>query len=185
MLSDGLVKTLRFFPGLFIFTQIASTNSMKIPALADIKKELQYLENKELIEVILDLCKYSRENKAYLYFKLFERENPRIFVEIVKEELDLAFMDANTRHYHVAKKSAQAIRRKLNKHLKLSKSKEAHAELILYFCEKMKLYGFLDFRHPVIENLYKIQLGKVEKIISGLHEDLQYDFRLQLESLNG
>ncbi|EKB50886.1 hypothetical protein [Cecembia lonarensis] len=158
---------------------------MKIPSLADIKKELQYLDEKELTEVIINLSKFNRDNKAYLYFKLFERENPRIFIDMVKEDLDLAFMDANTKHYHLAKKSAQAIRRKLNKHLKLSKDKEAHAELILYFCEKMKLYGYLNFRHPVIENLYKIQLGKVEKIISGLHEDLQYDFRLQLESLNG
>jgi hypothetical protein len=156
---------------------------MKIPSLADIKKELKYLNEKELIEVIMDLSKFSRDNKAYLYFKLFERDNPGLFIEMVKEELDLAFMDANTKHYHLAKKSAQSIRRKLNKNLKLSKNKAAQAELILYFCEKMKLYGYLSFRHPVIDNLYKIQIGKAEKLILGLHEDLQYDFRLMMENL--
>lgn len=157
---------------------------MKIPSLADIKKELQHLNEKELVEVVIDLSKFSRDNKAYLFFKLFERDNPRLFIEMVKEELDMAFMDANTKHYHLAKKSAQAIRRKLNKNLKLSKNKEAQAELILYFCEKMKLYGYLGFHHPVIDNLYKIQLGKAEKLVSGLHEDLQYDFRLMMENLN-
>jgi hypothetical protein len=57
-------------------------------------------------------------------------------------------------------------------------------ELILFFCEKLKLYGYLSFRHPVIENLYTIQIKRIEKLISGLHEDLQYDFQNQLEELN-
>ncbi|TVP50180.1 MAG: hypothetical protein EA341_08045 [Mongoliibacter sp.] len=156
---------------------------MQIPSLAALKKELNFLSEKELIETVLELAKFNRDNKAFLYFKLFERGNPRIFIEMVKDDLDISFMDANTRNYHVAKKSAQAIRRKLNKNLKLSKDKTAHIELIIHFCKQMKVYGFLEYRHPVIENLYKIQIGKVEKLIAGLHEDLQYDYQLILEEL--
>lgn len=156
---------------------------MQIPSLAALKKELNFLSEKELIETVLELAKFNRDNKAFLYLKLFERGNPRIFIEMVKDDLDISFMDANTRNYHVAKKSAQAIRRKLNKNLKLSKDKTAHIELIIHFCKQMKVYGFLEYRHPVIENLYKIQIGKVEKLIAGLHEDLQYDYQLILEEL--
>ncbi len=156
---------------------------MQIPSLAALKKELNFLSEKELIDTVLELAKFNRDNKAFLYFKLFERGNPRIFVEMVKDDLDISFMDANTRNYHVAKKSAQAIRRKLNKNLKLSKDKTAHIELIIHFCKQMKAYGFLEYRHPVIENLYKIQIGKVERLIAGLHEDLQYDYQLILEEL--
>lgn len=156
---------------------------MQIPSLAALKKELNFLSEKELIETVLELAKFNRDNKAFLYFKLFERDNPRIFIEMVKDDLDISFMDANTRNYHVAKKSAQAIRRKLNKNLKLSKDKTAHIELIIHFCKQMKVYGFLEYRHPVIENLYNIQIGKVEKLIAGLHEDLQYDYQLILEEL--
>ncbi|WP_194974829.1 hypothetical protein [Aquiflexum lacus] len=156
---------------------------MKIASLSDIKKELSHLNEKELKDLIIDLSKFSTENKAYLFFKLFERDNPRLFVEMVKEDLDFEFVKANTKHYHFAKKSAQSIRRKLNKFLKLTKDKTAQIELILFFCEKMKLYGYLTFRHPVIENLYITQIRKSEKLISGLHEDLQYDYQYQIEEL--
>jgi hypothetical protein len=156
---------------------------MQIPSLAEIKKELSYLDKNELTGLLLELSKFSRDNKAYLFFRLFERDNPNLFIDMVKEDLDLAFMDANTKNYHLAKKSAQGIRRKLNKNLKLNKNKEAHVELILYFCKQLKQYGFLSFRHPVIDNLFKVQLGKAEKLIEKLHEDLQYDFQVQLEEL--
>lgn len=157
---------------------------MKIASLAELKKELKYLNEKELYEIILELSKFSTDNKAYLFFKLFEKENPRIFVEMVKEELEFEFQNANTRNYHFAKKSAQTIRRKLNKNLKLSKDKTAQIELILFFCKNLKDYGYLQFHHPVVTNLFDIQLGKARKLIEKLHEDLQYDYQLILDELN-
>lgn len=156
---------------------------MKIASLAELKKELKYLNEKELQDIIIDLSKFSTENKAYLFFKLFEKENPRIFVEMVKEELELEFQKANTRNYHFAKKSAQFIRRKMNKNLKLSKDKTTHIELIIFFCQNLKDYGYLEFHHPVITNLFDIQLGKAQKLIEKLHEDLQYDYQLILDEL--
>jgi len=158
---------------------------MKIGSLSEIKKELSFLEIKELSVLLLDLAKFSTDNKAFLYFKLFEKENPRLFVELVQEEIDLEFQKANTRNFQVAKKAAQGIRRKLNKSLKLSKDKETKIELTVYFCEKLVQYGFLSFRHPVIDNLYRVQVGKIEKLIKGLHEDLQYDYETKVEELNG
>lgn len=156
---------------------------MKIASLAEIKKELSYLNEKELKDLILDLSKFSTDNKTYLFFKLFEKANPRLFIEMVMEEIEFEFVKANTKHYHFAKKSVQAIRRKLNKNLKLTKDKSAQIELIIFFCEKMKLYGYLTFGHPVIENLFNIQIRKIERLISGIHEDLQYDYQYQLDEL--
>jgi hypothetical protein len=156
---------------------------MEIPSLAQLKKDLSYLSEKELINLITDLAKFSRENKSFLYFKLNERDQPNLFVDAVKEELDEAFQMANTRHYNVAKKAAQGIRRKLNKSLKLSKNKADQAELILYFCEQMKKYDYQRHHHPVIDNLFKVQIGKVQKLIAGLHEDLQSDFSYRIDDL--
>ena len=156
---------------------------MEIPSLAQLKKELSYLSEKELIELVADLAKFSRENKAYLYFKLNEKVQPGLFGDTVKEDLEESFQTANLKNYHLAKKSAQGIRRKLNKALKLSKNKADQAELILYFCEKLKQYGYLKFRHPVIQKLYELQLQKAEKLIEKLEEDLQYDLGQILESL--
>lgn len=157
---------------------------MEIPSLAHLKKDLSYLSEKELIALILDLAKFSRDNKAFLYFKLNERDQPNLFLDAVKEELDEAFKMANTRHYHVAKKAAQGIRRKLNKSLKLSKNKADHADLILYFCEQMKKYEFWRHHHPVIDNLFKVQIGKAIKLINTLHEDIQSDFSYRIEELS-
>ncbi|OOG73825.1 hypothetical protein [Algoriphagus sp. A40] len=157
---------------------------MEIPSLAELKKDLGYLSEKELIGLIIDLSKFSRDNKAFLYFKLNEKDRPFLFVDSVKAELDEAFQTANTRNYHLAKKASQTIRRKLNKSLKLSKNKADQAELILYFCEQMKEYGYVNHRHPVIENLFQVQLGKAQKLIATLHEDLQSDFSFRIEELS-
>lgn len=156
---------------------------MEIPSLAQLKKDLAYLSEKELILLVTDLAKFSRDNKAFLYFKLNERDQPTLFVESVKGELDEAFQSANTRNYHLAKKAAQSIRRKLNKSLKLSKNKADQADLILYFCEQMKNFGYLSFRHPVIDNLFATQVGKAQKLIATLHEDLQSDYGFRIETL--
>ncbi len=156
---------------------------MKIASLANIKKELQFLPEKKLIELIVDLSKFSMDNKKFLFFKLYEKDNPKMFTEMVQEELETEFQNANTRNYHYGKKSAQGIRRKLNKLLKLSKDKPTHIELIAYYCDQLHTYGYLRFRHPVIENIYHMQLGKIEKLVNGLHEDLQYDYEMLVEKL--
>lgn len=156
---------------------------MQIPSLAQIKKELSFLSESELMDLVVDLSKFSRDNKAYLYFKLNEKEHPGLFVEMVEEELALEFDNARSDHYYYAKKSAQKIRRKMNKLLKLSKVKTDQIEIILFFCEQLKENGFLNHQHVVLDNLYQIQLRKASKLIDGLHEDLQYDYAGKLEEL--
>jgi len=64
---------------------------MKFPSLSQLKKELAYHSEKELIELIAELSKFSRDNKAYLFFKLHEKDNPGLFLEMAKEELELEF----------------------------------------------------------------------------------------------
>lgn len=157
---------------------------MNIPSLAAIKKELSYLDEKELISLILNLSKFTRDNKAFLYFKLNERDQPSLFVDTVKEELDKLFQTANTTSFYLTKKSAQTIRRKLNKALKFSANKTDQIELILFFCEKLKTYGYLKFNHPVISNLFQMQIQKAEKLILKLEDDLRYDYTLLLEQIS-
>ena len=77
---------------------------MNIPSLAAIKKELSYLDEKELSSLILELSKFTRDNKAFLYFKLNERDQPSLFVDTVKEELEELFQTANTKTFFFDKK---------------------------------------------------------------------------------
>src|SRR5690606_20261825 len=118
---------------------------MEIASLAEIKKELQLLSQKELIVVIADLAKFSTDNKLFLYFQLYGRDSPSLFKEMVQQELYGEFQTANTRNYHYAKKSAQGIRRKLNKFIKFTKDKPTQIELIAFFCEMIYEYGYLAF----------------------------------------
>lgn len=156
---------------------------MKIASLAEIKKELKYLSEKELIGIIADLSKFSTDNKLFLYFKIFGKDNPELFTEMIQEELLQDFQKSNRSNYHQAKKSAQMIRRKLNKFLKFTRDKGSKVELISFFCHKLSEYGFLGYHHPVIENLFYLQVGKIEKLINEMHEDLQYDYQHKLEEL--
>ncbi|SFT54764.1 hypothetical protein SAMN04489724_1267 [Algoriphagus locisalis] len=156
---------------------------MKIPSLAQLKKELSYLNEKELIDLVADLSKFSRDNKSYLFFKLNEKDQPQLYVEMVQEELELDFQTARGDHSYYAKKSAQKLRRKMNKLLKLSKVKTDQIEVLLFFCEKLKEYGFLRHRNQVLDNIYQMQLAKAVKLISGLHEDLQFDYEGRVEEL--
>jgi len=156
---------------------------MQLPSLSSLKKELQQKEPKELVELILQISKLSRDNKTFLYFKLFDSEDASLFVNTVKEELEVAFYSANTRNYYLAKKSAQSVRRILNKNLKLTKDPIAKIELIAFFCQKIAELGYLEYRYPVIDNLYALQVGKIEKLLANLHEDLQFDYEELLEKL--
>ena len=156
---------------------------MKFPTLAQLKKELSYLNEKELIGLVADLSKFSRDNKSYLFFKLNEKDNPRLYLEMVQEELEADFSMARGDHSYYAKKAAQKLRRKMNKLLKLSKVKTDQIEVLLFFCEKLREYGFLRHRNPVLDNLYQTQLAKAVKLISGLHEDLQFDYESRVDEL--
>ena len=156
---------------------------MKIASLAEIKKNLTQLTDKELIELVTLMAKNSVDNKKFLFFHLYGRDNPNLYTEMVEEELEMEFQKANTANYHYAKKSAQKVRRIMNKLLKYNKDKAIQLELIAFFCEKLKEYGYLRHRHHVIDNLYKMQVSKIEKLQSGLHEDLQYDYQERIDSL--
>ncbi|WPR77072.1 hypothetical protein [Algoriphagus sp. NG3] len=156
---------------------------MKIPSLAQLKKELSYLSEKELIEMLADLSKFSRDNKSYLFFKLNEKDNPGLYVDMVQEELETEFQSARGGHSYYAKKAAQKLRRKMNKLLKLSKAKTDQIEVLLFFCEKLREYGYMNHRNPVLDNIYQMQLGKAVKLISSLHEDLQFDYEGRVEEL--
>jgi hypothetical protein len=156
---------------------------MKIASLAELKKELKYLSDKELIEIIADLSKFSTDNKMFLYFRIFGKDDPVHFTEMIQEELFQEFLKSNRSNFHQAKKAAQVIRRKLNKFLKFTRDKSTKVDLIIFFCRKLSEFGFLDYRHPVIENLYFMQLRKMETLIREMHEDLQYDYQYKVEEL--
>jgi hypothetical protein len=156
---------------------------METASVAQIRKELKSLSKEDLLEHCLRVAKYKKENKELLSYLLFEAHDEQQYIEDIKEEIALDFsriLDINT--YYI-KKSVRKILRNVNKKAKYSGIKTTEVELLIFFCEKMKERGFNSMKHMVLLNIYDRQLEKIRKLISGLHEDLQYDYHSMLESL--
>ena len=156
---------------------------MTAASISDIKKELQTLEPKALAELCMYLAKYKKDNKEYLGYLLFDAHDKETAVKSVKEEIDIQFSQINHINLHVVKKSLRKILRITNKYIKYIGSKQYEAELLIYFCRKVKESRIPIQKSVVLQNLYNAQLKKINTAISALHEDLQYDYHNELEAL--
>lgn|SRR5690606_1336421 len=156
---------------------------MKAATVSQLKKELKYRSPEELLELCLRLSKFKKENKELLTYLLFESIDEEAFIQNVKGEVDLEFRNINTKNFFYIKKSIRKILRNIKKYSRYSQKKETEAELLLYFCSKLKDFRPSIKRNPTLVNLYQRQLISVKKLISTLHEDLQYDYEQELEEL--
>lgn len=156
---------------------------MEIASINNIKKELKHLPPEELQEMVVRLAKYKKENKELLSYLLFEAYNEDEYIRQVKEEIDLQFMSLNRSSFYLAKKTIRKVLKTTNKYIRFSGKKETEIELLLYFCKKLKTSRLNYKQSRVIFNLYINQVKRIQKVISMLHEDLQYDYRDALEEL--
>lgn len=156
---------------------------MKAVSVVTIKKELQHRSSEELIELCLRLSKFKKENKELLTYLLFESHDESGYIETVKTEIDEQFEDINTNSYFYIKKSVRKILRNIKKYARYSLKKETEVELLLYFCKKLKDFKPSISNNVTLTNIYERQIVLIQKIVNGLHEDLQYDYNLELEAL--
>ncbi|WP_167619243.1 hypothetical protein [Maribellus sediminis] len=156
---------------------------MEIASICQIKKELQNLPPEELNEIILRLAKYKKENKELLSYLLFDAWNENEYIRQAKEEIDLEFRSLNRSSFYLAKKTIRKVLRTTKKYIRFSGKKETEVELLMHFCKKLKNSKLNYKSSRVIFNLYINQVKRIEKVISMMHEDLQYDYREALEAL--
>lgn len=156
---------------------------MDISSISNIKKELKNLPAEELQEIVTRLAKYKKENKELLSYLLFEAFNEEDYIRQVKEEIDIQFSSLNKSSFYLAKKTLRKVLRTSNKHIRFSGKKETEVELLLYFCKKMKTSQLNYKESRVVFNMYINLVKRIQKAISMLHEDLQFDYREELENL--
>jgi len=156
---------------------------MKAATINELKKELQEVPPAQLVELCLRLAKFKKENKELLNYLLFESHDLQAYIEAVKEEMDAAFAESPRQNIYFVKKHLRKILRATNKHIKYTSSKQAEVELLLYYCTKIKKAGIKVGESVALTKLYLQQVKKIEKSISLQHEDLQYDYKRQLERL--
>lgn len=156
---------------------------MKIESIVTIKKELKHLTKEDLLELCLRLGKFKKENKALLTYLLFEAHDEDGYIASVKTSLDELFDGINTDSYFYMKKTIRKILRQIRVYSRYSNKKSTEVEILLYFCEQLNELRPSIHRNRTLNNLYQRQILALKKKISVLHEDLQYDYNLQLEAL--
>ena len=156
---------------------------MKAVSLKEIKTELEHRSKEELLLLCLHLTKFKKENKELLTYLLLESDYEEGFRETIKVVVDELFLDINTTSYFYMKKTIRKILRVVKTNIRYSKNKETEVELILYFLEKLKEVRPSIKHSIVLKNLYLRELLSTEKKVLKLHEDLQYEYKSELQKL--
>jgi len=135
------------------------------------------------VELCLRLAKYKKENKELMNYLLLESGNEQGYISEVKNEIAEEFGTVNSSNLYFAKKTIRKILRIANKHIRYIGTKQAEAELLIYFCAVLKNSGIPYEKSTALNNLFLAQIKKASKAIDTMHEDLQYDLKKELNKL--
>lgn len=152
---------------------------MNAASIAELKKSLVRLDQGELLEICLRLARSKKENKELLTYLLFLSGDEAGFISSLCDEIDEQFHGDPITH----KKTLRKIIRSMDKWLRFSGNKETAIKVRLYFCQALKVSGTPFRRNKVMSNMFDGQIRKIQKLIEGLHEDLQHDVQWELNEL--
>ena len=156
---------------------------MKTLSLSQLQKELATLDKKEVLEICIKLAKHKKENKELLSYLLFGSADEQQYLEESKEKLDDLFLTVSRKTTYTTKKGLQKVVRHLNKFIKTSKNKQTEVELRIYFCSKVRAARIKLDSSGIISNLYYREKDKINLALSKLHEDVQFDYRSEIEKI--
>jgi hypothetical protein len=154
---------------------------MKTATLNEVRNSLSTLTNKELIGMILRMARYRKENKELLTYLLYYTGDESGYIQSVKDEVDQLLTEINRSNSYFALKGIRKTLRLTNKFIRYSTLKQTEVELLIHFCMRIRQSGVLSHPSIALGNLYQRQILKIEKSISALHEDLQFDYGEELK----
>jgi hypothetical protein len=156
---------------------------MKAVTIKELKEELTNYSPKELRDLCLRLARFKKENKELLTYLLFESSNEALYIEVVKKEVDEQFNQINKKSFYIIKKSLRKILRTIRKYARYSQKKETEVELLVYFCKRLKKFTPSIQKNTGLQNFYNKQIEAIKKKLVPLHEDLQFDYGIELNEL--
>lgn len=149
----------------------------------DIKKQLQGKDKKDLINLIVRLGKFRKENKELLSYLLYDAGTPDQFVSDVRSEIDELFSEINYSSVYFIKKSVRKIVRILHKYIRFVSDKPVEASLLAYFCHSLKMHPVPLKKSVQLQNIYDSQWKKLQAALEALHPDLQHDLLKEMDLL--
>jgi len=156
---------------------------MKAVTVKELGQELLNLTPKELRDLCLRLARFRKENKELLTYLLFESSDEASYVESVKREIDLQFEQVNKKSFYFIKKDLRRTLLNTRKYIRYSRNKKTEADLLIYYCSKLKRFTPNIQRNTALRNLYIRQIDIIREKLGSLHEDLQYDYGLELKKI--
>lgn len=156
---------------------------MKTATVRELKQELSNQSQSELLELCLHLSKFKKENKELLTYLLYEADYEEGFIAGVRSEVEEQFTLINTKSYFYIKKSVRKILRMVKKYIRYSKKKETEVELLLHFCSELKKMKPSMQNNVSLLNIFNRQIALIKKTVASMHEDLQYDYEIELNEL--
>lgn len=156
---------------------------MKPASLREIKAELQILHPARLQEICIQVARYKKENKELLSYLLFGSEDEQAYTRDVKFQLDELFKELKRSNTYLAKKTVRKILAFANKQIKYSGNRQTEVEILIHFCKLLKKSGIPLPFSSALGNLYMRQIQKIKKSLNTLHEDLQFDYSEDINSL--
>jgi hypothetical protein len=156
---------------------------MKSASIQELKQQLLNTPAAELTELCLRLAKYKKENKELLTYLIFEAHDEQGYVQSIKKEVEEQFAEINHSNLYFVKKTLRKILKNINTHIRYTGSAQVTVDLLIYFCQSIKESGIPIQKNPIIANMYKSQVQKINKTLLGLHEDIQYDYAREVAAL--
>jgi len=156
---------------------------MKAASSKEIKSALVEQSSSQLIDLCLRLARFKKENKELLTYLLFEEQDEDGYIHSAKKVIDEGFETLNIQSVYIAKKNLRKIIRITNKFIKYSGIDTTEITLLIYVCNSIQESGLKLNNSIALKNIYLSLLKKIKTRISGMHEDLQYDFNKEIEVL--
>lgn len=156
---------------------------MKAASSKEIKSALLEQSSTQLIDLCLRLARFKKENKELLTYLLFEEQDEDAYILSAKKIIDEGFQTLNIQSVYIAKKNLRKIIRITNKFIKYSGIDTTEITLLIYVCRCIKESGLKLNNSVALKNIYLSLLKKISTKISGMHEDLQYDFNKEVQAL--
>lgn len=151
------------------------------PASIDtIKTELKQLPPRQVLDLLLRLTRFKKENKELLTYILFESADEAGYIGQIKKELSEELEKIDGLPAYQFKKQFRKIQRKINKPIKYMGNKHSTAELYLHMIQLIDGKKKTIFIRSFLDKMLAQYITKLEKILPVLHEDLAADIRRQL-----
>lgn len=155
---------------------------MPIHSLKVIKSELQRAGHPELLEMCLTLAKFRKENKEFIDFLLFGRQNISVYTEKLKAHI-ASGLDIAPRNDAQRLKSIRKLHRELKKRLKFINDNLTEIELLIWFCGKLTEISKSSHFNGAMGNLVKREYKSIIMKIEKLPDDLAFDMHHEAKQL--